>query len=118
MLDIMNNNQRNANDSEGDPESNPKIYTPTSDRKERKVTDTSNGYLKQKLLSNRTLPIIVMTMDPKIDDRIATCGESPHNMAITLTTEVISDAARRSAQVLWTPRHASRTVRDGTTPDN
>ena len=30
------------NSAEGDPASNPKVYTHTSDGKKRKVTDTSN----------------------------------------------------------------------------
>ena len=35
----------NTNYAKGDPASNMKVATHTSDRKKRKVTDTSNGYL-------------------------------------------------------------------------
>ena len=42
----------NKNDAEGDPGSYPKKVTNTSDRKKRKVTDTSNRILQQKLLGN------------------------------------------------------------------
>ena len=35
------------NSAEGDPASNPKVYTHTSDGKKRKVTDTSNRNLQQ-----------------------------------------------------------------------
>ena len=45
-----------------------------------------------------------MTIDPQIDDRVATCGASPHNIAMHQTREVITDTARSSAQVLQTPR--------------
>ena len=83
----------NANDSKGDPARNPKIATQTSDRKKGKVTDTRNGDLQQKLLSNRNLPIITTTMDPQIDDGVTTCGASPHKVATPLTLDIITDAA-------------------------
>ena len=35
----------NANETKGDPASNPKVATHSSDRKKRKSTETSNGYL-------------------------------------------------------------------------
>ena len=72
----------NANDAICDPASDPKTVTHTSDGNKRKVTDTSNRDLQQKLLSNRTLPIVTTTMDPRIDNRIATCGEIPHTLAL------------------------------------
>ena len=106
----------NANDAKGDPASDPKTGTHTSDNKKRKVTDTSNGDLQQKLLSNWTLPIITMEMDTQIDNMITTCSENPHTIAMPLMKEVIMDAARRSARVLWTPKHVSRTGREGNTP--
>ena len=66
------------NDAEGDPASNPKVYTHTSDGKKRKVTDISNENLQQKLIINRILPIITMKIDPRIPDRVATFGGTPH----------------------------------------
>ena len=76
----------NENDAKGNLASNPKITTHTSDRKKRKVTDNSNVYLQQKSLSKRTLPIITTTMDPHIDNRVATCGASPHMITMHQTT--------------------------------
>ena len=108
----------NANDAKGYPASDPKIYNHTSDRKKRRVTDTSNGYLQQKLLSYRTLPIITMTMDHRIENRVATYGASLHKLLTTETTEVITDEVRSSARVIRTPRHVRQTDRDGTTTDN
>ena len=61
------------NDEKGDPASDPKIAIHTSDKRKRKVTDTSNIDLQQKILSNPTLLIITMTIDPRIYDRSATC---------------------------------------------
>ena len=55
----------NANDAIGDPASDPKKVTHTSDGK-GKVTDTTNGISQQKLLSTRTLPIVTTTMDPSV----------------------------------------------------
>ena len=75
----------NENYAKGNPTSNPKVATHTSDGKKRKVTDTSNGDLQQNLLSNRTLPIITTMIDPRIDDRVATCGGAPH----ALTTPMV-----------------------------
>ena len=57
-----------------DPASDPKIATHTSDRKKRKVVNTSNGDLQQKLLSSQTIPIITTAIDPQIGDIVATCG--------------------------------------------
>ena len=37
----------NANDAKGDPASNPKVDTHTSDRKKIKIVDTSNGDFKK-----------------------------------------------------------------------
>ena len=106
----------NGNGAKDNPASNPKVYTHTTDGKKRKVTDTSNGYLQQKLLSKRTLLIITTTIDPQIGNKVATSGLSPHKLAPPQKTEVITDEARTSAQILQTPRHVRRTVRDGTMP--
>ena len=76
----------NANDAKGNPASDPKIATHISGRKKRKVIDTINRYLQQKLLSNRTLPIITTTMDPGMGDRAVTCRASPHNFVSPQTT--------------------------------
>ena len=67
----------NANEARGNPASDQKLATHTSDGKKRKFMDTSNGYFQQKLLSNRTLPIITMTIGPRIDDMVATSGAYP-----------------------------------------
>ena len=88
----------NTNDTKVDPLSNRKIVTHISDGKKIKVTDTSNEDLQQKLLSNRTLPIITTTIDPHIDDMVATCGASPHELVTPQTTKGSTDVARSSWQ--------------------
>ena len=106
----------NANDTKIDPASNPEIATQTSDIKKRKVTDTRNRDFQQKLLSNRTLTIITATIDPRIDDMVATCGASPHKLATPQMTEVITDMSCSRAWILRTPRYVRWTDRDGNTP--
>ena len=108
----------NANDAKGDPASNPRVATHNTDGKKRKVTDTSNKYLQQKLLGNRTLLIITTIIDPRIDNRVATSGASPHKLATPQKTEVITGTACSSAWILRNPRRVSRTVRGVTTPGN
>ena len=55
-------------------------------------------------------------MDPRIDGSITTCSGTPRTLATPLVKEFIKNTARRSVQVLWTPRHVSWTGRDSTTP--
>ena len=105
--------ESDKNDTKGDPASNPKVATHTSDRK--KKSDTSNGNLKQILLSNRTLPIITITIDPRIPDMVETCGGTPHALMTPTTKGVIPDAAHSSVRVIRTPGHVSRTSRDSPT---
>ena len=57
-------------DAQGDHTLNQKTVTHTSNWK-GKVTNTSNSNFDQKLLRNRTLPVVVPTMNPRIDQRIA-----------------------------------------------
>ena len=103
------------NDAKGDPASDPKTVTHTSNGKVQ-VMNTSNKNLQPKLLSNRTLPVIALTMHPMIDDRIVTGGGAFHTLSTPGTKEVIADAARGSDHVNRTHRHVRRTVRDGSTP--
>ena len=90
------------NDAEGNPKSNPLVATHTSDGKKIKVTDTvtTNGNYAQKLLINRTLPIITMTIDPQITNGIAAGRETPHARQMPISKVIIKDAAHSSAHVL------------------
>ena len=74
--------------------------------------------MQQTLLSNRTLLIAATTMDPRIDDRIATCAGNPHKLATPTTKEVVNDAAHIITQINRTPRHVSQTGRGISTPGN
>ena len=85
-----------ANDSQGDLTRNPETVTHTSNGNET-VTHTSNGNFEQKLLSNRTTPVAISTMNPMIDQRIVTIVVSTHTLLTPVTKEVVADAASGSA---------------------
>ena len=104
------------NDAEGNIASNQKVATHTSYGKKRKVTDNTNINLQQKLLINQNLLIITTIIDPRIPVRVATCGSTPRARTTPANKQAITDVAGRSARVLRTPGHVSRTDRDGTTP--
>ena len=78
---------------------NLKVDIHTSDKKKRKVIDTTNSNLQQTLLSNRSLLITTTMIDPHIDDRIVTSAVSLIKLMMPQMTEVIIDLARTSA---WT----------------
>ena len=75
----------NANNAKGNPISDMNIVTHTSDGEKIKATDTSNGILQQKLLSNRTPPIVTTTMYLRINNTIETFGGTPHTLATPTT---------------------------------
>ena len=74
-----------ANGANVNPARDPKVAIHTSNIKKRKLTDTSNGYLRQKLLSNQTLPIINTTIDSQVDNIVATYGASMIMLAMPRT---------------------------------
>ena len=57
-----------VSDSQGDTTRDLNTITHTRNGKE-KVTDTKDGNFEQKLLSNRTLPVVVLTVKPWIEPR-------------------------------------------------
>ena len=77
-------NSATTNHAKGDPASDPKIVIHTSDGIVN-VTNTSNRILQHKLFSNRTLPVVVPTMDPRIDDRIAMIGGASKTLSTPST---------------------------------
>ena len=71
---------------------------------------------KQKLLINRTLPIITTPIDPHIPDRVTTFVGTPHACTTPTTKPVIMNEVCSSARILRTPReHVSSRGRYGTT---
>ena len=104
-----------ASDAQGDPTYDPRTVTRTSNSNE-KVTKTSNRNIKQKLLSNLTLPVLVPTMNPRIEQRIATIIVAPQTLLTPAMNEVIADAVSGGAWVNRNPRQVSRNGVNGSTP--
>ena len=101
-------------DAESDPKSDPLVATYTSERKKRKVTDTdkTNGNSPQKLLINRTLPIIIPSNDLKITKGIEAGRGTTHAGQTIALKVIIRDAAR----VFQDPTVVNRTETDRTIP--
>ena len=74
----------NKNDAGGDPKINQLVDTHTSNRNERKFTDTdtTNINSQHKILFNRLIPVIILVVIPSINqmtaDRVAASGGNLH----------------------------------------
>ena len=104
-----------AGNAKGDPTRDLKTVTHIRNGNE-KVTDTSNGNFEQKLLSNRTLPVVAPTMNPRIDHMIELIVVAPQTVLTPAMKEVVADTASGGAWVNMTPRKVIRTGIDGSTP--
>ena len=104
-----------VSDSQGDLTRNPEAVTHTSNGNET-VAHTSNGIFEQKILSNRTIPVVVLKMNPRIGQRIDTIVVSLQTLLTPTTKKVVADAALGGTWVNRTPGRVSRTGVDGSTP--
>ena len=66
--------------------------------------------------SNRTLPVVVLTRNPNIDQRIAPILVAPQTLLTPVTKKVVTDAASCGAWVNRTLRRVRRTSVNGSTP--
>ena len=92
-----------ASDAQGDLIQYIKTVTHTSNGK-GKVRDTSNRKFEQKLLGNRTLSVVVPTMNLMIDDRIVTIVGASKTLLTPATKEVVVDTVSGDTWVnrtLW-----------------
>ena len=87
------------NDTEGDPKSDPKEATHTSDEKKGKDidTDTTNRNYPQKILINRTILTITTPIDLRILDKVAAFRGTLYALQMPTSKVIIMDAARSSA---------------------
>ena len=81
-----------ASDAQGKPGHDPETVTHTRNGNE-KFTHTCNENFEQKLLSNRTIPVVVPTMNPRIYQRIAPIVVAPYMLLTNATKKVVADAA-------------------------
>ena len=92
------------------------VATYTSDRNERKITDTdtTNGNCPHKLILNRFIPKITpgafRPINQTITDDVVGTGETLKVRQTVLSKEIVTDAARSGVRILPTPREVSRTV--------
>ena len=88
-------------DAESDPKSDPLVATHTSDGKKRKITDTdtTNGNSPQKLLINRTIPVIIPPIEPPIADGVASSRETFYLRQMSDLKEIVTDTARSGERV-------------------
>ena len=92
-----------ASDTQDDPIYNPEKVNHTGNRNER-VTNTNNGNFEQKLLSNRTIPIVVRTMIPRIEQSIAPIVMAPQTILIPMMKESVVHMASGGTGVNKTPQ--------------
>ena len=92
-------------DAESNPKNDPLVATHTSDGKKRKVTDTdtTNRIFPQKLLINRTIPVIISPIDPPIADEVAASRGTLHARQKIASKEIVTDAVRSGAHVFRYP---------------
>ena len=62
---------------------------------------------EQKLLSNWTIPVVVLTINPSIDQRIAPIVLAPQTLLTTATNEVVADVALGGTLVNRNPQQVS-----------
>ena len=85
-------NTATVSDSQGDLTRNPETVTHNINGNET-VTHTINGNFEQKILSNRTNPVVPPTMNPGIDQGIAPIILVPQMLLTPWKKEVVADAA-------------------------
>ena len=107
-------------DAESDPKSNPLVATHTREGKKRQVTDTdtTNGNYPQKLLFNRTLPMITPPIEPRIADGVADVRGTTHARQTIALKVIVTNTARSSARVFRDIADVNKKDMDGTIPQN
>ena len=106
-----------ASETQGDPKRNPKTVTHTRNGK-GKVTDTSNRNFEQKLLSNQIIPDVVLTMNPRIYQKIVPIVVAPKTLLTPATEEVFADAESGSVWINRTHQRVSMAGVNGSTSGN
>ena len=88
-------------ESESDPKRDPLVATHTSDGKKRKFTDndTTNGNYPQKLLINRLIPVIILTIELTIADGVAAVRGTAHARHTIALKVIITNTVRSGAHI-------------------
>ena len=112
------NYNSDKDDTESDPKIDPLVAPHTSDRKKRKVadTDTTNGNSPQTLLINRTIPVIILPINPPIVGRFPAGIMTVHVHQTIALKLIVTDVARIGACVFQYPEAVNWKDTDGTIP--
>ena len=78
-----------ASEPQGDITRNLETVTHTRNRNET-VIHTNNRSFEQTLLSNQTIPVVLLTMNPRIDQRITPIVVAAHTLFTPVTKEVVA----------------------------
>ena len=85
-------NTATTSDAQSDLTRNTEKITHSSNGNET-VTRTGNNNFEQELLSDGTIPVVVMTMSPGSDQRIEQIVIAPQMLLIPATKEVVANTA-------------------------
>ena len=99
----MNQHTATASDAHGNITRILETVTHTINGNET-TNQTSNGNFEQQLLSNRTNPVVVLMVNPKIEQMIAPIVLAPQMLLAPTTKEVVVDTALGSTWFNRTPR--------------
>ena len=105
-------------DAEINPKSDPLVATHTSDGKKIKVsdTDTINRNSPQKLLINRTIPVIIPPIDPPILNGVMASRRTFRAHHMIALKYIVTDAARSGARVFQDHVAVNQKDKYGTIP--
>ena len=105
-------------DAESDPYRDSKLATHTSDGKKIKVsdTDTINRNSPQKLLINRTIPVIIPPIDPPILNGVMASRRTFRAHHMIALKYIVTDAARSGARVFQDHVAVNQKDKYGTIP--
>ena len=104
-----------ASDAQGDITRNLETGTHSSNRN-KTVTHISNGNFEQKILSNRTISVVVQAISSGIEQIISPIVMAPQTILMPVIKEVVTDVDSGSTWVNRTPQKSIRTGVNRITP--
>ena len=99
----MKSNTATASDAKGDLTHNPETFTHSRSVNET-TNHTSNTNSEQHSLINRTIPVVALMMNPKIEQMIAPIVLDLQTLSMPATKDVVMDTALGGTWVNRNPR--------------
>ena len=112
------NYNSDEDDAESDPKRDPLVDTHTSDEKKRKVTDTgtNNVNYPQKILLNRTIPVIILPIEPPITHGVEASRGTAHVRQTIYLKVIVTDMVRSGTHIFQDPVAVNQEYTDRTIP--